>query len=156
MVRVNCEAVVRLSRLFVPPMVERRRGWVLVVSSVASFQPLPYLATYAATKAFDRFFALGLAAEVAQYNIKVTALCPGTTESEFFEAAGASKLRNRKLQSAVEVARLAVAALVRGQRTILPKWSGRFTAFLVRFLPIGLITHFVEKGARPKPVTTRS
>jgi short-subunit dehydrogenase len=156
MIRVNCEAVVRLSRLFVPPMVERRRGWVLVVSSVASFQPLPYLATYAATKAFDRFFALGLAAEVAQYNIKVTALCPGTTESEFFEAAGASKLRNRKLQSAVEVARLAVAALVRGQRTILPKWSGRFTAFLVRFLPIGLITHFVEKGARPKPVTTRS
>jgi len=150
MVRVNCEAVVRLSRLFVPRMVERRRGWVLVVASTASFQPLPYFSTYAATKVFDRFFALGLAAEVAQYGIKVTALCPGTTESEFFEVARASVFRNRKLQSAEEVARLAVAALERGQRTILPKASGRFTALLVRLLPVGLITHFVEKGARPK------
>ena len=58
-VRVNCEAVVHLSRLFIPRMVERRRGWMLVVASSASFQPVPYLSTYAATKAFDRFFALG-------------------------------------------------------------------------------------------------
>jgi short-subunit dehydrogenase len=151
MVRVNCEAVVRLSRLFVPRMVERRRGWVLVVSSGASFQPLPYLTTYAATKVFDRFFALGLAAELAQYGIKVTALCPGTTESEFFEVARASIFRNRKLQSADEVARLGLTALARGRRTIQPKWSGRFTAFLVRFLPVDLITHIVEKAARPKP-----
>jgi uncharacterized protein len=150
MVRVNCEAVVRLSRLFVPPMVERRRGWVLVVASAASFQPVPYLSTYAATKAFDRFFAQGLAAEVARYGIKVTALCPGTTESEFFEVAGASIFRKRKLQSAEEVSRLAIGALARGQRTIVPKLSSRFTAFLVRFIPVGLITHFVEKAARPK------
>jgi uncharacterized protein len=154
MVRVNCEAVVRLSRLFVPRMVERRRGWVLVVASTASFQPLPYLATYAATKVFDRFFALGLAEEVAQYGIHVTALCPGTTESEFFEVARAGVFSNRKMQSADEVARLAIAALVRGRRTIIPKWSGRFTAFLVRFAPVGLITRFVEKGARPKPEQT--
>ena len=156
MVRVNCEAVVRLSRLFVPRMVERRRGWVLVVASTASFQPVPYLTTYAATKVFDRFFALALAAEVAQYGINVTALCPGTTESEFFEVARGSVFRTRKLQSAEEVARLGLAALVRGQRTILPKMSGRFTAFLVRFLPIGLITHYVEKRARPKPEPARS
>lgn len=156
MVRVNCEAVVRLSRLFVPRMVERRRGWVLVVASTASFQPLPYLATYAATKVFDRFFALGLAEEVAPYGIHVTALCPGTTESEFFEVARAGVFRTRKLQSAEEVARIGLAALLRGQRTILPKLSGRFTAFLVRFLPVGLITHFVEKGARPKSEPTRS
>ena len=155
MVRVNCEAVVRLSRIYLPRMIERGRGFVLVVASTASFQPLPYLATYAATKAFDRFFALGLAAEVAQYGIKVTALCPGTTESEFFEVARASRFRTRKLQSAEEVARLAMDALARGQRTILPKPSGRFTAFLVRFLPVGLITHFVEKGARPKPEPSR-
>ena len=151
MVRVNCEAVVRLSRLFVPRMVERRRGWVLVVASTASFQPVPYLTTYAATKVFDRFFALGLAEEVAQYGINVTALCPGTTESEFFEVARGSVFRNRKLQSAEEVARLGLAALLCGRRTILPKLSGRFTAFMVRFLPIGLITQYVEKHARPKP-----
>jgi short-subunit dehydrogenase len=151
MVRVNCEAVVRLSRLFLPSMVERRRGWVLVVASTASFQPVPYLSTYAATKVFDRFFALGLAAEVAQYGIKVSALCPGTTESEFFDVARASVFRKRRLQSAEQVARIAIAALAAGKRTVIPKSAGRFTAFLVRFLPVGLITRLVEKGARPAP-----
>ena len=58
-VRVNCEAVVRLARLFVPRMVERGRGWVLITASTASFQPIPYLSTYAATKAFDRFSLWG-------------------------------------------------------------------------------------------------
>jgi hypothetical protein len=148
-VRVNCEATVRLTRLFVPRMVERRKGWVLVLGSTASFQPVPYITTYAASKAFDRFFALGLAAEVAGFGVKVTALCPGPTESEFFDVAHAGALKGRGQQPAAEVARLAVAALARGQRTIIPYFGGRFTAFLVRFLPVGLITHFVEKAARP-------
>ena len=146
-VRVNCEAVVHLTRLFVPRMVERKRGWVLVVASTASFQPVPYLSTYAATKVFDRFFAQALAAEVAQFGIKVTTLCPGPTESEFFEIARASVFK-RRVQPTADVARLAIAALARGQRTIIPNFSGRLTAFLVRFLPVGLITHLIEKVAR--------
>ncbi len=149
-VRVNCEAMVRLTRLFVPRMVERRRGWVLVLASTASYQPLPYFATYAATKAFDRFFALGLAAEVASLGVKVTALCPGPTESEFFDVSRASIFKGRGVQSAEEVARRGIGALARGQRVIIPYLAGRFTALLVRFLPVGLITFFVEKGARPK------
>src|ERR1035441_8669353 len=149
-VRVNCEAVVRLTRLFVPRMVERRRGWVLIVASTASFQPLPYLTTYAATKAFDRFFALGLAEEVARFGVKVAALCPGPTESEFFQVARTKSFMPGSRQPAPDVARLAVAALARGQRTIIPYFGGRFNALLVRFLPVGLITHFVEKAARPE------
>jgi len=149
-VRVNCEAVVRLSRLFVPRMVERRRGWVLVLASTASFQPVPYLTTYAATKAFDRFFALGLAAEVARLGVKVTALCPGPTQSEFFQVARSENFMPGSKQSAENVARLGVAALARGQRTIVPYFGGKFTALLVRFLPVGLITYFVEKIGRPK------
>lgn len=148
-VRVNCEAVVRLSRLFVPRMVERKRGWVLVVASTASFQPVPYITTYAATKVFDRFFAQGLAAEVARYGVKVTALCPGPTESEFYDVAGAGAFK-RRVQPTAEVARMGVDALERGRRTIIPNANSRMTAFLVRFLPVGLITQFVEKVARPK------
>jgi short-subunit dehydrogenase len=147
-VRVNCEAMVRLTRLFVPRMVERKRGWVLILASTASFQPVPYLSTYAATKAFDRFFALGLAEEVGRFGVKVTALCPGPTESEFFDVAGASMFKSRGVQPAEEVVRLGVAALARGQRTIVPYFSGWFTSLLVRVLPVGLITHFVEKAAR--------
>ncbi|MGA3101077.1 MAG: SDR family oxidoreductase [Terracidiphilus sp.] len=149
-VRVNCEAVVRLSRLFLPRMVERRRGWMLVVASSASFQPLPYLSTYAATKVFDRFFALGVAAEVAKFGVKVTALCPGTTESEFIQVAHAEQFLNRNLQSAETVARIAIRALARGQRTISPKLTSKLRSFLVRFLPVNFITGFVERFARPK------
>ena len=148
-VRVNCEAMVRLSRLFLPRMVERRRGWVMVVASTASFQPLPYFATYAATKAFDRFFALGLAAEVARFGVNVTALCPGPTESEFIDVARAGAFKGKNQQTAEEVARLAVAALARGQRTLIPYFGGRLNALLVRILPAGVITRFIEKAARP-------
>ena len=151
MVRVNCEAVVRLSRLFLPPMVERRRGWMLVVASAASFQPVTYLSTYAATKAFDRFFALGVGAEVARFGVRVTALCPGTTESEFIDLAHAGQFLDRNLQSAAEVARIGIAALARGQHTISTNLTGKLRSFFVRFLPVDLITGFVEKVARPKP-----
>jgi len=149
-VRVNCEAVVRLSRLFVPCMVERRRGWVLVVASTASFQPVPYLTTYAATKAFDRFFALGLAAEVARFGVKVTALCPGMTESEFFEVSRSDVFKRPRLQSAEDVARQAVAALASGKRTIIPNVSGRLSALAVRLLPVGFIANLIEKVIRHK------
>jgi short-subunit dehydrogenase len=87
---------------------------------------------------------------VARFGVKVTALCPGATESEFFDIARASAFKGPRMQSAEEVARLGVAALARGQRTPLPSIGGRITASLVRFLPTGLITYYIEKMARPK------
>jgi uncharacterized protein len=150
-VRVNCEAVVHVARLFVPRMIERRRGWMLVVASTASFQPIPYYTTYAATKVFDRFFALGLAAEVERYNVKVTALCPGPTETEFFDISGSPGVFRRfGVQTVDAVARKGVDALVRGKRTIVPNRKGAFTGFLVRFVSTGTITRFLERGLRPK------
>jgi hypothetical protein len=149
-VRVNCEAVVRLSRLFVPRMVERRRGWVLITASTASYQPVPYIATYAASKAFDRFFALGLAAEVERFGVKVTALCPGMTESEFVDVAHAEAYKNLRMQPAPEVARAGLDALERGRRTVIPNLTSRLQAFLVRFAPIKAVTRAIEKAARPK------
>jgi short-subunit dehydrogenase len=148
-VRVNCEAMVHLSRLFVPRMVERRSGWVLVVASTASFQPVPYITTYAATKAFDRFFALGLAAEVARFGVKVTALCPGATESEFFDVAGAGFYKTKGVQPVEPVARKAIAALARGQRTIIPYFGGKVSALMIRVIPVGFITYLIEKFTRP-------
>ena len=151
MVRVNCEAVVRLSRLFIPRMVERRRGWMLVVASTASFQPIPYDAVYAATKVFDRFFALALAAEVERFGIKITALCPGTTETEFFDISGGGGVFRRfGMQSAEDVARKAILALARGKRTIVPQFKGAFVAFMTRFIPTTRITAVLENMLRPK------
>ena len=149
--RVNCEAVVHIARLFIPPMIDRRRGWMLVLASTASFQPIPYNTTYAATKAFDRFFSLALAAEVEQYGVKVTALCPGPTESEFFDVAGgAGVFRRLGVQSAEEVARKGILALARGKRLIVPNFKGALGAFMVRFIPTKSITALLEKALRPK------
>jgi len=64
MVQVNCSAVVHLTRLYLPYMLKQRRGDVLIVASTASFQAVPFISTYAASKAFDLFFAEGLAEEV--------------------------------------------------------------------------------------------
>ena len=151
MVRVNCEAVVRLSRLMIPRMVERRRGWMLIVASTASFQPIPYDAVYAATKVFDRFFSLGLAAEVERFGIKVTALCPSTTETEFFDiSGGGGKFRAFGVQPAEEVAHKALIALARGRRTIVPNFKGALMAFLVRFVRTRRVTAVLEKMLRPK------
>ena len=88
MVQVNVAAVVALTHLYLPRMIERRRGDILIVASTAAFQGLPYLATYAATKAFDLLFAEALAEEVRDKGIRVCALCPGPTATEFQAVAG--------------------------------------------------------------------
>jgi uncharacterized protein len=149
-VRVNCEAMVHLTRLFVPAMVERGAGWVMIVSSVASFQPLPYMATYAATKVFDRFFALALAEEVAGKGVCVSALCPGSTKSEFHDVSRAGDISGRKRQSAEEVARLGVLGLIQGKRIVVPLWSGRWVRFVSWLMPTGIVTQFVAGKIRSR------
>jgi short-subunit dehydrogenase len=147
-VRVNCEAMVRLARLFVPPMVERRRGWVLIRASTASYQPLPYFATYAASKAFDRFFAQGLAREVERFGVKVTALCPGPTESEFFQVSRTEFFRRTGVQPVEEVARIGIRALERGRSAVVPNFKDWLTAQAGQWLPVSLVTGAVARMAR--------
>lgn len=150
MVQVNCTAVVVLTNLFLPKMMERRRGDILIVASTASYQPVSYLATYAATKVFDRFLAEAMAEEVKKYGIHVSALCPGPTESEFGEVAGVSLNQMRGFQKADVVARRGLEGLVRGEHWVIPYVVGQVGVFVQRFLPRRLVTWGVEKGFRPK------
>src|SRR5437773_1684540 len=114
MVQVNCSAVVHLTRLYLPEMIARRRGDLLILASTASFQAVPYISTYAATKAFDLLFAEGLAEEMKPYGIRVCALCPGSTESEFHTVAGQEKFKHRA-ETAQKVARTGLRALAAGK-----------------------------------------
>jgi len=91
MVRLNCEAVVALTRHLVEPMVRAGRGGVINVASVAGFQAVPYMATYGATKAFVVSFTVALAAELRGTGVRAMALCPGPVRSGFQEAAGISR-----------------------------------------------------------------
>src|SRR5215212_10410424 len=94
MVEVNVAAVTKLARLFLPGMIERRRGGILNVASTAAFQAGPYMAVYYATKAFVLSLSEALHDEAKPHGVTVTALCPGPTESEFSETAGLKEPRS--------------------------------------------------------------
>jgi len=83
MVRLNINTLAELTYLLLPAMVERGEGSIINVSSTASFQPMAYTATYAATKAFVTSFSMGLAEEVRPHGIRVVTLCPGGTRTNF-------------------------------------------------------------------------
>ena len=152
MVDVNCAVVVHLTHLFLSRMVERRRGDIMIVASTASYQPVAYMATYAATKVFDRFFAEALAEEVKRHGIRVSALCPGPTESEFGQVAGSPSGMGREVQKADVVARRGLEGMVRGKHWVLPSFSHRATVFVQRFLPRRTVTGGVERLFRPESV----
>ena len=139
MVQVNCHAVVHLTRLYLPEMVARRRGDVLILGSTASFQAVPYISTYAATKAFDLLFAEGLAEEMKPYGVRVCALCPGSTESEFLFVAGQEKFK-RKAETAEKVARTGLKALAAGKSYVISGLGNYLGAHSQRLVPRRLVT----------------
>src|ERR1700737_3021309 len=110
MVQVNVSAVVHLTHLYLPGMIARGSGDILIVASTAAFQAVPYITTYAATKTFDLHFAEGLAEEVRQYGVRVCALCPGSTATEFFQVAGQRNHTRRAPETAEKVAHVGLAA----------------------------------------------
>lgn len=146
MIQVNCLAPVLLTRALLPGMLARavtsgRRAGLIVVASTAAFFPLPRLATYTATKAFDLSFAESLAGELHGRPADVLALCPGPTRSNFFARAGLAAMG--PAVSAGQVAREGLAAL--GRRTVHVVGGGnRLAATASRFAPRGLL----RAGAR--------
>src|SRR4028119_925016 len=88
MIQLNILALVDLTHHFLPGMRQRRSGGIINMSSVAAFQPMPYFSVYAATKAFVLSFSEALWAENYRYGVHVLAVCPGPTETNFFQEAG--------------------------------------------------------------------
>jgi len=88
LVELNVAALVRLTRGLIGPMLARREGGVLNVASTAGFQPVPFMATYAASKAFVVSFTLALASELDGTGVRAMALCPGPVQTGFQAAAG--------------------------------------------------------------------
>jgi short-subunit dehydrogenase len=148
---LNVIALVGLTRLFLPAMVARRRGTVINVASTAAFQAVPFMSTYAATKAFVLSFSEGLASELAGSGVGVLALCPGPVRTEFQTVA-----RNQKglvpsfvYLDAAAVAAQGIAAAASG-RTILINGAINFTiAQATRFMPRALISFVARRIYRP-------
>ena len=151
MVQVNCSAVVNLTHLFLQPMLQRKSGDILIVASTAAFQAVPYIATYAATKAFDLHFAEGLAEEVKPFGIRVCGLCPGSTESEFhFVASQASApAAKRPRETAEKVARVGLQALAAGKTYVISGRRNYFGAHFQRLATRHFVTAIAAKLFRP-------
>ena len=113
MIQLNMRALVDLTHRFLVPMRERKRGTIINVASTAGFQAVPYMATYAATKAFVLSFSEALWEENRLHGIHVMALCPGVTETNFFEAAKIDRPPMRTIQTAEEVVDAALRGLAR-------------------------------------------
>jgi short-subunit dehydrogenase len=136
MVRLNCQAPLELCHRFLPGMLKRRSGEIINVCSTAAFLPIPFMATYAATKSFLLEYSLALASEVRSHGVNVLAHCPGPTESEFHIAAGLSeKLKHLPAMTAREVADEALVASERGRNLLVNGVSNKLLVFASRLIP---------------------
>ncbi len=151
MIQLNITALVELTHLFLPSMQQKKQGKIINVASIAAFQPLPYLSVYSATKAFVLSFSEALWAENKSQGIKVLALCPGPTESNFFVTAEFPQEFSGKGKptSAETVVKEALIAVEKNQATLVTGGlANQIIVNLPRFLPREALVNAVEKQFR--------
>ncbi len=131
MIRVNAEALVALCGLYLPRMVARSNGAIVNVASTSAFEPMPYMATYAATKAFVLRFSEALWAENHRTGVKVVAICPGPVATEFHqksgeteEATGVRKGVRQRYLTVESVVLAALEGLEQDKPTVVKRVSG--------------------------------
>ncbi len=150
MIQLNIRSLVDLTYRFLIPMRERKSGAIINVASTAGFQAVPFMATYAATKAFVLSFSEALAEENRAHGIHVMALCPGVTETNFFETAGIDRPPMRIAQTPEEVVETALRALSRQKTTVISGWANWFTVAAERFVPRSVVTKVAASALRSR------
>ncbi len=139
MVGLNVAALTGLTRRLMPGMIDRRRGGVLNVASIAAFTPAPSFAVYAATKAYVVSFSEALHQETRGTGVRVTCLCPGPVRTEFGDRAGMADAFFSGAASSEEVARAGLAGLARDRRRVVPGWFNKVQTAATRFVPRGAL-----------------
>jgi short-subunit dehydrogenase len=153
MIDLNVRAVVDLTRRFLPPMIARGGGAILNVVSMSAFQPVPFLGTYAATKAFLLSFTEALAVEVAGTGVKVQALCPGNIPTGFQQVAGTEDAAFTRTPSmpADAVAEASLRALEGGGKVVvIPGTRDRVMVALQRLVPRAMVLKVAGGLFRPR------
>jgi uncharacterized protein len=146
LLQVNIVALTHLSKLFLPSMIARRHGYVMNVASTAAFQPGPLMAVYYASKAYVLHLSEALSNECEGTGVRVSALCPGPTETGFAAAAGLgdSKLFDRAVMDARTVAIEGYRGLFAGKAIVIPGFRNSLLARSIGFFPRGLVTKVVR------------
>jgi len=151
MIRLNIGALVGLTHRYLGPMRERRKGTIINISSGAGFQPIPFMATYAATKAFVTAFSEAIAEENRPFGIEVIAVCPGSTETPFFKTGNVGREFNAKgMETPEQVVETALRTIGSGNAKIVSGWKNRLTAWAVSLVPNWIITRVIAKQLRKK------
>ncbi|MEO1671713.1 MAG: SDR family oxidoreductase [Cyanobacteria bacterium J06631_2] len=150
MVQLNINAVVELTGLFLPLMQQRKSGSIVNVASIAAFQPIPYMSVYAASKAFVLSFSEALWSENKDLGVKVIAVCPGPTESKFYDRAefpeSASALNGMTMASSEKVVRDSLKALDKGQsNAVVGGFANQIIVNLPRLMPRDLLVDTIGK-----------
>src|SRR5829696_6626671 len=150
MIQLNVRSLVDLTHRFLGPMRERKRGTIINVASTAAFQAVPYMATYAATKAFVLSFSEAVAEENRAHGIHVMALCPGVTETNFFQASGMDRPPMRTIQTAEEVVDTALRGLARQKSLVISGWTNWLTVEAERIAPRSVVTKVAARVLRSR------
>ncbi|HEY9723512.1 MAG TPA: SDR family oxidoreductase [Oscillatoriaceae cyanobacterium] len=137
MIDLNMTALTAMTHRFLPGMLARKRGGVINVASTAAFQPIPFMAVYAATKAYVLSFSEAIAEEAAPHGVKVVCLCPGPTETEFVDKAEFKTdiISKAPMMTAESVVSAALASYRRGETVSVPGVLNSLSATLPRFSP---------------------
>jgi hypothetical protein len=148
MIDLNIKALVELTYRFLIPMRQQKQGTILNIASTAAFQPVPFMATYAATKAFVLSFSEALWEENRPFGIRIMALCPGVTETNFFEAARGQKPPARVAQTPEDVVETALRGLNSNKSHIISGWSNFFMVEAERLAPRSLVARIAGRMMR--------
>ena len=143
--------VVELTHRLLPAMIERTKGGVITVSSMAGFQPIPFASVYSATKAFLTTFSLALEAEMKRFGVRVVTVCPGRLRvaPEDAENSGERKKFPGGEQAHEVVVSAAMRTLDRGGGLVIPGAINKFAAFAERFIPRSQVARLIKKISKP-------
>jgi len=150
MVQLMVTTLTELTYLFAQDMRQRREGYVLLVSSLLGFLPGPQFATYSAIKAYALNLADSLVREFQQDNVRITALCPGGTATEFMDVSGQKieGIRSLAIMSSESVSRAGLTALAKGKGNVVPGLLYKLSVFGLRFVPRNLQAIFGELATK--------
>lgn len=148
-IQLNCGTLVGATTRYLPRMVERGFGAVINIASTAAFQPVPHMAVYGATKAFVLSFTRALWAETQGTGVKVLAVCPGATDTPFFDTAGDAAAVG-SLRTPEQVVDTALVALRGNKPSVVDGWLNALVARVaVKLLPEKLVIAAAERSVRP-------
>jgi short-subunit dehydrogenase len=151
MIDLNIRALVALTHRYLQKMRERKSGTIINVSSAASFQPIPFMATYAASKAFVSSFTEAIAEENRPYGVRIMALCPGSTETNFFAASDIDRAINMKgQQTAEQVVDTALSAIGAGKTKVVSGWTNYIAAIGATHMPNKITSRIISKALRSR------